>query len=494
MNGIWKLRVSDTANLDTGTIGCVKLEIRRQLFFCCGVAGTPLIEAAPPPVLVTECGSNGAADPGEVVTMSFPMKNIGSGLTTNLNATLQSSGGITALSGPQSYGVLSPIGPAVSRDFTFAVDASVACGGTVTATFLLDDGGVSLGTASFVMTAGAKVTNTTTLSNPTAIVIPAVGTGAAAGAPANPYPSSIIAGGLTGTVTNVQVTLKNFSHTFPSDVDVLLVGPGGQKFTVLSDVIGGTDAVNITWTLSDAGATILPATGTPVSGTFRPTNIGTGDVFPAPAPAAPYQFPATAGSATFGSVFNGTNPNGTWSLYVVDDAGVDIGTIAGGWDLTLTTETPVCEIIPAVAIQNPSTDKSSLWPPNHKMQDITVNYDVGCSSCSLSVTSNEPVNGPGDGDTAPDWEIVDAHHVRLRAERSGGGSGRIYTITITCTNGVNTDVETLEVHVAHDKGPKKGTAFKINTPLSFSGTFWDVAWRTHTASWLFDSLSRPWRQ
>jgi hypothetical protein len=133
MNGIWKLRVSDTANIDTGTVGCVRLEIRRQLFFCCGVPGTPLVVAAPPPVLVTECGSNGAANPGEVVTMSFPMKNIGSGLTTNLNATLQSSGGITALSGPQSYGVLSPIGPAVSRDFTVAVDSSVTCGGTVTA-------------------------------------------------------------------------------------------------------------------------------------------------------------------------------------------------------------------------------------------------------------------------------------------------------------------------------------------------------------------------
>ena len=40
-----------------------------------------------------------------------------------------------------------------------------------------------------------------------------------------------------------------------------------------------------------------------------------------------------------------------------------------------------------------------------------------------------------DGNTAPDWEIVDSHHVRLRAERSGRGNGRVYTITITCTDG-----------------------------------------------------------
>ncbi len=480
MTGIWKLRVSDTANLDTGTIGCVTLEISRQLFFCCGVAGDPLIEPVPPPVLVTECGTNGAVDSGEVVTMSFAMKNNGSGLTTNLVATLQSSGGINSHSGPQSYGVLSPVGPAVSRDFTFSVDASVACGDTVTATFDLDDNGVDLGTVSFDIEVGGKTITTTTLSNATAIAIPGAGTGAATGAPANPYPSNIIAAGLTGTVTNVRVTLNNFSHTFPSDVDVLLVGPGGQKFIIVSDVIGGTDAVNVNWVLDDAGAAIIPATGTPVSGTFRPTNIGTGDLFPAPAPAAPYDSPATAGAATFASVFNGSNPNGIWSLYVVDDAGIDTGNIAGGWTLAITTETPVCETIAPVAIQNASTSTSFMWPPNHKMQDIVVNYDVGCASCSLSVSSNEPVNGTGDGDTSPDWEVIDAHHVKLRAERAGTGSGRIYTITITCANGVNTDVETLQVRVAKSNGKAS------LTPLGFPGTFWDVAGGAYTASWLFD--------
>jgi len=44
------------------------------------------------------------------------------------------------------------------------------------------------------------------------------------------------------------------------------------------------------------------------------------------------------------------------------------------------------------------------------------------------------VNTQGDGNTEPDIEIVDAHHVRLRAERSGGGNGRVYMITITCVD------------------------------------------------------------
>ena len=58
----------------------------------------------------------------------------------------------------------------------------------------------------------------------------------------------------------------------------------------------------------------------------------------------------------------------------------------------------------------------------------------GAISCSLSATSNEPSNGLGDGDTAPDWIIVDSHHLKLRAERSGTGTGRVYTVTITCTD------------------------------------------------------------
>jgi hypothetical protein len=53
---------------------------------------------------------------------------------------------------------------------------------------------------------------------------------------------------------------------------------------------------------------------------------------------------------------------------------------------------------------------------------------------SLSVTSNEPVNGPGDGNTSPDWLVLTNHIVFLRAERASGGAGRVYTVTITATD------------------------------------------------------------
>jgi hypothetical protein len=91
------------------------------------------------------------------------------------------------------------------------------------------------------------------------------------------------------------------------------------------------------------------------------------------------------------------------------------------------------------------------------MVDVTVNYNstdnCGADTCALTVTSNEPINGTGDGDTAPDWEIVDSHHVRLRAERAGGGDGRIYTITITCTDSSgNSSSQTVTVTVPKSKG------------------------------------------
>jgi len=86
---------------------------------------------------------------------------------------------------------------------------------------------------------------------------------------------------------------------------------------------------------------------------------------------------------------------------------------------------------------------------------VTIDYvvtDCTAVTCTLSVASNEPVNGLGDGETSPDWQIIDDHHVQLRAERSGTGNGRIYTITIRCTDAANhTTVKTVSVAVPHDQ-------------------------------------------
>jgi hypothetical protein len=82
--------------------------------------------------------------------------------------------------------------------------------------------------------------------------------------------------------------------------------------------------------------------------------------------------------------------------------------------------------------------------------DVTVSYGSSdpCSApvCKLSVTSNEPSDGT-------EAVVVDAHHVQLKADRNGNGDGRIYTITITCTDAQgNVASSTVTVTVAHDQG------------------------------------------
>jgi uncharacterized repeat protein (TIGR01451 family) len=127
-------------------------------------------------------------------------------------------------------------------------------------------------------------------------------------------------------------------------------------------------------------------------------------------------------------------------------------------DLNLDNNSTTASVLtsnPPPVISGASVDRPVLWPPNHQMVDITVSYDVtdncGATTTGLTVTSNEPVNGDGDGNTSPDWEILDAHHVRLRAERSGNGNGRIYTITITATDSAGgSSNQTVTVTVPHN--------------------------------------------
>ncbi|HVE56236.1 MAG TPA: VCBS repeat-containing protein, partial [Pyrinomonadaceae bacterium] len=137
----------------------------------------------------------------------------------------------------------------------------------------------------------------------------------------------------------------NLNTTYPGDMDWLLVGPGGQKFIFMSDVISAfTTQTNAVVTIKDDAATVMPDVGAVnLNGSWKPTNYGAADPFAAPAPAGPYQDAAPAGSATFASVFgtDGATMNGTWSLYGVDDVSGDVATITG-WKLTFEANDFVC--------------------------------------------------------------------------------------------------------------------------------------------------------
>jgi hypothetical protein len=161
----------------------------------------------------------------------------------------------------------------------------------------------------------------------------------ASGQAASLYPSPITVAGEVGVIQRVSVTLTGFSHAFPSDVDMVLVSPSGRKSIVMSDFGSGSPGVSgINVTLDDYAARPVPSTvtgntGVPfVTGSYRPANSGTTDVFPAPGPATPFVFTLSA--------FNGDAPNGTWNLYIIDDANLDGGSLSGGWTLTFDVRPP----------------------------------------------------------------------------------------------------------------------------------------------------------
>ena len=150
--------------------------------------------------------------------------------------------------------------------------------------------------------------------------------------PGSLYPSSITVFGVGTTLAGITITFINLSHAYPDDIDILLVGPNGQNVLLMSDAGGLFPINNLTFTFDSAAASFLPDETVLSSGTFLPTNYDAQfmvDSFAAPAPlTGPYGNSLTA--------FNGTNPNGVWNLYVLDDTQGNAGILAGGWSLSIT--------------------------------------------------------------------------------------------------------------------------------------------------------------
>jgi hypothetical protein len=117
----------------------------------------------------------------------------------------------------------------------------------------------------------------------------------------------------------------------------------------------------------------------------------------------------------------------------------------------------LCDEVPPTLEVSVSPD--TLWPANHKYVEVTATVvaaddsDPSPSVTLVSVTSNEPDNGEDDGNTINDIVIVDDVTFRLRAERSGVGTGRVYTITYEATDACgNTTQESAVVSVPLSKG------------------------------------------
>ena len=206
---------------------------------------------------------------------------------------------------------------------------------------------------------------------------------------ADAYPSHVSVQNLSGNVTDVNLKLSGYSHTFPDDVGVLLVGPQGQGAYLMSDAGGSNDTNGVNLTLDDEATSTLPDNDQIISGSFKPTRGTVTDNpsdcaapadFPAPAPQGPY--------ATGLSAFDGTDPNGTWDLYVIDDCQADAGQFAGGWSLDITTgssDPQTDTTSPRVKSTGPQAGATGVLPT----AKVRATFSEGMNASTVNATTFE---------------------------------------------------------------------------------------------------------
>ncbi len=277
--------------------------------------------------------NDGFPEPGETVLLNIPVTNNTGATVTNVSVSVAGGGTV-------NYGSVND-GQTVTQAVPYTVPAGAACGSdhAVSITLTSTIGTQPAVTRSFRLGApvgGAPVT----VTNNTPTTIPASGA-------ATPYPSTVNVSGVTGQ-KKIKVTL-DLTHTFPGDVDALLVGPGGQKYIFMSDA-GASFSSSMTngiLEIFDDAPAVMPTAAGLVTGQWRPTNYGANDAFVAPAPAGPYANAPTGGTDTFASVFGGDGSamNGTWSLYIVDDAAGDQG-VLNSWSITFEPNEFTCSTNP----------------------------------------------------------------------------------------------------------------------------------------------------
>ena len=241
-----------------------------------------------------------------------------------------------------------------------------------------------------------------TFTNPEPIVIVGLGPTGPDNTPATPYPSNIEVTGMTGTITDVNLTLNGIDcsartndFAYPEDFDILLESPSGDNAVVYSDVGGNNGGDNnappfqfpaIDVTLDDEAAQPLPADSQLSAGTYRPVDDDNDpgervpvDTFPTTGPTDPENPPTqfiTPTGATALSTFDGEDPNGTWSLYVVDDyPGPDNCEITNGWTIDITTGS------------TPPTSSTSSTSTSSTSTSSTSTSSTSTSSTSTSTTS-----------------------------------------------------------------------------------------------------------
>jgi hypothetical protein len=160
--------------------------------------------------------------------------------------------------------------------------------------------------------------------------------------------------------------------------------------------------------LADSAPSLLPANAALANnGEYRPSDITAGDAFPQPAPATPYMSAAPVGTATFASVFGGSGQelNGAWTLYIVDDAGGDVGSIAGGWYLTFEGNDFVCSLGHRARADFDGDGTSDISVLRNGTTWFLLQSTAGFAGIQFGAPGDKAVPGDYDGDGKADEAV-----------------------------------------------------------------------------------------
>jgi subtilisin-like proprotein convertase family protein len=275
---------------------------------------------------------------------------------------------------------------------------------------------------------------------------------------ATPYPSTIEMAGVIGKVRTVSVDIIGLTHSYPSDVSMLLVGPKGQKVVLMSRAGNGYALSGTSFQFDQGASNSIPQASPIVSGSsYKPENYNPALTFYEPIPAGPI--------VTNLNAFADTDPNGTWSLYVQDDQSPDSGNIAGGWTLRLVTTAPTISTVAAqVTPENTTLSVPiSVNSPVVASSNLTVTASSSGSSptnliASVTVTMNSTNKSIGNVVIVPTADLPSA------VTTADGNS----TITVTVTDGTNTANTTFPLTVLYVNQPPKFVGLQnLSTPANY---------------------------
>lgn len=244
-----------------------------------------------------------------------------------------------------------------------------------------------------------------------------------------PNPSNIFVSNLPGTVSNVTLSLNNFYTASDSvdEMESLIEGPNGSALDFFSSTGSSTTVVSAgNYTFSDSGAVVPQANFSP--GTYKPTsynnvNNNADSFFSSSsgfynAPSFTYAQPR--GTATFGSLFDGINGNGTWSLFFNQLNNSSAAGAQNGWCVSFT-----------------ETQPSVLASTSHSGSGTGGDFPQGATNQQITVEVTNQGNGStGDPTGTNPLKVTDTLNSNLTfaGVYSGSGWACSGTTTVTCTN------------------------------------------------------------